>query len=264
MPKQPLKGKIALITGASSGLGVDFSHELARRGMNLVLVARREERLLQLEKELCDQYGVRSWVIPMDLGVPGAAQQLYETTHHLGLEVHILINNAGFATHRNFAETSWERDQQMLQLNVTTAVHLTKLYLQEMLQRNSGYILLVSSIGAFLPAPTYAVYSAAKGFLLLFGEAFNYELRDTNVSCTVLAPGFTDTEFLQVAGQTPSLYERLVMMPSTRAAQVGIRAMLARRSSVVPGWINALTVWILRLLPRRAAAFFAYWFINYG
>jgi short-subunit dehydrogenase len=136
-------------------------------------------------------------------------------------------------------------------LDIVTVAHLTKLFAKPMAERNFGYLLLIASIAAYQPTPTYASYAAAKSFVLHFGEAINYELRRTNVRCTVLSPGITATEFLQVAGQSASLYQRMVMMDSPTVARIGIDTLLTGRPSLVPGWLNALTIWLNRLLPRR-------------
>ena len=131
-----------------------------------------------------------------------------------------------------------------------------------MLARNYGRILQVSSIGAYQPSPTYAVYSAAKSFVLYFGEAINYELRKSNVRCTVISPGVTATEFLKVAGQKPSLYQRLTMMQSPAVTWIGIDKMLQGRSSVVPGFLNSVLALSTRLIPYQTSAMFAYRFMT--
>jgi short-subunit dehydrogenase len=249
-----LKGKTALVTGASSGLGVDFATILAERGCHLVLVARREDRLRTLADDLRARHGVTTHVIAMSLSRLGAAQSLYEQVRALGLEVDVLINNAGFGVYGPFVEIPWEREEEMLLLDVVTLVHLTKLFVTDMVRRNSGYVLQVSSIGAYQPSPTYATYSAAKAFVLSFGEALSYELRATNVKVSVLSPGVTATEFLDVAGQRRSLFQRLSMMPSRPVAEIGIAAMVRGKPSKVAGVMNALTAWSLRFVPRRLQA----------
>jgi short-subunit dehydrogenase len=249
-----LKGKTALVTGASSGLGVDFAAILAERGCNLVLVARREDRLQKLAAELRERHGVQVHVIALDLSPIGAPQVLYDRVRGLGLNVDVLINNAGFGTYGAFTDVPWEREQEMLTLDIVALVHLTKLFVRDMVARNFGFVLQVSSIGAYQPSPTYATYSAAKAFVLSFGEALNYELRNTNVKVSVLSPGVTETEFLQVAGQQRSLFQRLSIMKSRPVAEIGINAMLAGKPSKVAGAMNALTAWSLRFMPRRLQA----------
>ncbi len=259
-----LAGKTALVTGASSGLGADFARILAGRGCNVVLVARRADRLEQLQQQLTTIRAVKTHVVAMDLAAAGATQALYDRTRELGLNIDGLINNAGFGIHGNFTDIPWEREHEMLELDIIALVHLTKLYVKDMVTRNLGYVMLVSSIGAYQPSPTYASYSAAKSFVLYFGEALSYELRRTNVQVCVLSPGVTATEFLQVAGQKPTLYQRLLMMPSERVARIGIEAMLKGKPSKVPGLLNALPVQMMRLTPRRAAAAIASIMMRYG
>jgi short-subunit dehydrogenase len=259
-----LEGKTALVTGASSGLGADFARILAEDGCNVVLVARRADRLEKLQQEITATRPVKTHVIVTDLSVAGAAQALYQRVSELGLAVDVLINNAGFGIHGNFVDIPWEREHEMLELDIVTLVQLTKLFLKDMAARNLGYVLLVSSIGAYQPSPTYATYSAAKSFVLYFGEAISYELRHTNVKVSVLSPGVTATEFLQVAGQKPTLYQRLQMMPSERVARIGIDAMLKGTPSKVPGLSNALPVQLLRVTPRRMAAAIANVMMRYG
>jgi short-subunit dehydrogenase len=249
-----LKGKTALVTGASSGLGVDFATLLAERGCNLVLVARREERLRTLADTLTGRHGVQVNVIAMSLAPLGAAQVLYDRIRALHLDVDVLINNAGFGVYGSFIEIPWEREQEMLLLDIVALTHLTKLFVRDMVARNAGYVLQISSIGAYQPSPTYATYSAAKAFVLSFGEALNYELRGTKVKVCVLSPGVTETEFLAVAGQRRTLYQRLSMMQSRPVAEMGIDAMLRGRPSKVAGIMNAATAWSLRFVPRRLQA----------
>ena len=252
-----LEGRWALVTGASSGMGVDFARELAARGASLVLVARRAEKLEELASELEGASGTRVEVVPMDLGTRSAPQELYDLLEEKGIAVDLLINNAGFGAYGPFVEQSWERVQAMLDLDIATLAHLTKLFVDGMVERRWGRILQVASIAAYQPSPTYAAYCGAKSFVLLFGESLNFELRGTGVSCTVISPGVTATEFFDVAGQKPALYHRLFMMESAKVARIGVRAMIRGRSSVVPGFGNTMNAWLTRFAPRRLNAYVA-------
>lgn len=254
MPRSNLNGKTALVTGASSGLGADFARYLAALGCDLILVARREEHLRVLQAELAAAHPIQAHVFPADLAAPNAPQALFDRLQEAALDVDILVNNAGFGYHGLFAHEPWEREKAMLDIDIITLVHMTKLFLPPMLERKDGYILQVASIGAFQPSPTYASYSAAKSFVLYFSEALNFELRGSGVSCTVTCPGVTATEFLQVSGQAPSLYQRLSMMKSRDVVRISLNAMLRRSSCVVPGLSNALTAFGMRFLPRPWAA----------
>lgn len=245
-----LRGRTALVTGASSGLGTDFARELAARGCDLILVARREEQLRAVAEEIGGRYGAAVATVPLDLTAPDAPRQLFD---RVGREVDVLVNNAGYGLYGPFLETPWERERNMLELDIAVPVQLTKLFVPGMVARRFGFVLQLASIGAYQPSPLYASYSAAKSFILNWGEALAWELRETGVRCTVLSPGITATEFLAVSGQRATPYQRLMMMRSRDVARIGIDSMLQGRPSVVPGRLNALTVWSNRLLPRRVA-----------
>jgi short-subunit dehydrogenase len=253
-----LRDRHALVTGASSGLGVDFARELARRGAGLTLVARREDRLRSLQRELADGQGVDVRVVTLDLIDEGAPDQLLDDTRAQGRPVDVLVNNAGFGLYGPFSKIDWERERAMLELDVVVPVHLTKLFLPGMLERRTGWVLNIASIGAYQPSPLYASYSAAKSFVLNFTEALSYELRGSGVWATALSPGIVATEFLQVSGQQATRYQRLTMMDSPTVARIGVDAMLKGRPSLVPGRLNAASVWSNRLLPRRVSAALAH------
>ena len=264
MKQANLQGKWALVTGASSGLGVDFAKNLASRGSNVILVARREDRLRSVQQEITAQYGVQVDVIVMDLEPADAPQRLYDQLKAAGRAVDVLINNAGFGLYGDFLEIPWERERAMLELDIVTLTHLTKLFVKDMVERRFGYVLLVASIGAYQPSPTYATYSAAKSYVLFFGEALHYELRKTGVTVTVVSPGVTKTEFLDVAGQQPSLYQRTMMMDSPAVTRIAVDAMLKGKASVVPGYKNAALAQSTRLMPRQLAAMSADRFMTMG
>ena len=253
-----LRERHALVTGASSGLGADLARELAGRGAGLTLVARREDRLRSLQQELADGHGVEVRVVALDLTEAGAPDTLLLGTREHGRPVDILVNNAGFGLYGEFSKLDWERERTMLELDVIVPVHLTKLFLPGMLDRGTGHILNIASIGAYQPSPLYATYSAAKSFILNFTEALSYELRGTGVRATALSPGIVATEFLQVSGQQATRYQRMAMMDSPTVARLGIDAMQKGRPSLVPGRLNAATAWSNRLLPRRMSAALAH------
>lgn len=263
MKAEILRDRWALVTGASSGLGADFARILASMGCHLILVARRQERLEALKKEISADFGVSVKVIPMDLSLPESPQKLYDQVKEEGIDVDVLINNAGFGIYGEFLEIDWERTHQMLQLNMITVAHLTWLFAQDMISRNFGYVLHIASNGAYQPSPLYAAYAASKSFVLSFSEALNYELRDTNVKCTALSPGITVTEFHQAAGQKEgSLYYRLTKMDSMTVARKGIEALLAGRPSLVPGWAVSVMAWSSQRAPRRLATALAAWLMR--
>jgi len=260
--RESIRGKWALVTGASAGLGEDFSYLLAEMGCNLILAARRHDRLKKLAETLTESYGVETFVVPCDLSMPDAASGLYAQVQAKGLVVDILINNAGIGNFGNFVGRSWEDDQQLIGLNVMTLTHLTKLYLEEMVARNEGYVLLVSSLSSAAPCPTLASYAASKSYIRSLGEALNFELRKTKVKMCVTCPGYTQTEFFE-ANQMKrvTLLFRLTLMKSRAVARSSLNGMFRGRPFVVPGLLNKLVDILAGVLPRRIGRFVGYLFL---
>ncbi|HEV3211571.1 MAG TPA: SDR family oxidoreductase [Chthoniobacterales bacterium] len=258
MMSDELKGRTALVTGASSGMGVDYARELARRGANLILVARRRDALDRVAKEVRDRHGIEVRVAPADLSDAPTQERLYRELETEGWQVDLLVNNAGFGLFGKFAESDWERVNEMLQIDIVALSHLTRLFTPGMIVRRWGRILLIASTAAFQPVPIYASYGGAKSYVLSFGVALNHELRGTGVSCTVACPGVTATEFFQVAGQRQTLYQRMTIMPSAKVAEIALKALLEKRAVIVAGRLNAFMAWSMRLMPRTWAAALAY------
>jgi len=258
-----LKDRWALVTGASSGFGAEFARELAARGCHVILTARRVDRLERLQQEIASRFGVSVKIIPMDLLLPDAPQRLYDEIQSAGITVDVLINNAGFGIYGKFVEVDWQREWEMLQLNIVAVTHLTKLFVRDMAARNFGYVLHVASNGAYQPTPLFATYGASKSFVLNFSEALSYELRRTNVHCTAISPGPSVTEFQQVAGQGAARpYIRLAGIESSQIARIGINAMLRGRASIVPGWMVSLVAWVSQRAPRRWATAVTGWLMS--
>lgn len=245
-------GKVALITGASSGIGKEFARLHARKGGDLVLVARREDALNALKQDLEKAYGISATVLVADLAAPGAAQKVFEATEKAGLEIDILINNAGFGGHGRFHERDLASDQAMMQVNMNALVDLTHLYLQGMVSRNSGNILQVASTAGLMPGPLQAVYYASKAFVVSFSQAIAEELSGTGVTSTALCPGAVDTGFI-AAGDLDGA--ALFQKPGASAASVaecGYEAML--KGDLVKINEPALSFglnWVIPLLPRK-------------
>jgi uncharacterized protein len=250
-----LTGKYAMVTGASSGIGRDIALSLARRNCNLILVARRKDKLHALKQEIIQNHTIDVKIISMDLSTSQSPEELYATIQKEGISVDILVNNAGFGIYGYFMDTPWAKEQEMLNLLILNIVHLTKLFAAEMVSRKSGYIMQISSVGAFQPTPTYSCYSAAKSFVLNFGVALNAEISNTGVSCSVLCPGITATEFQQTAGQAKeTFYMKITKMTSRKVAETGISKMLKRKAIIIPGFANAYSSVIVGLMPKRWAA----------
>lgn len=186
----------ALITGASNGIGLELARQHAAKGGDLVLVARSEDALNRLKRELEEKHAVKAMVITADLSQPDSADKIFATTEAAGIQVELLINNAGFGGHGKFHERELAKAQAMMQVNMISLTNLTHHYMQGMVQRNSGKILHVASTAAFMPGPLQAVYYATKSFVVSFSQAIAQELADTKVTSTVLCPGAVATGFV--------------------------------------------------------------------
>lgn len=244
----------ALITGASSGIGREFAGLLARDGYDVVLVARSELRLQALAEELRAAHAVQATVLPTDLAVPSAVDEIVAELERRGLEIEVLVNCAGFNVYGAFATTDAERELQMLQVNVVSLTRLTKLLLPGMLRRGTGRILNIGSTGSFAPGPFDAVYCASKAFVLSFTEALAEELEGTGVTATALCPGPTATEFAERAGMTGTPLFRGRVASASEVAAAGYRATMRGRRVVVPGLGNMLLTFSVRLSPRTMVA----------
>jgi short-subunit dehydrogenase len=232
------KGATALVTGASSGIGEVFARELARRGMDLILVARGADRLGEIAGELSAQHGVRVEVLPSDLSEPGAAQQVYQEVERRGLAVHMLINNAGFGTHGRFEELDPEREQQEIRLNIGALVDLTHAFVPPMLARGGGAVINIASLAAYQPIPYMAVYGATKAFVVSFSAALAEEYRGRGLRVLALCPGATATNFFNVAGGGPVAAGG--MRTSEQVVATGLRALERGQSVVLDGLLNTL------------------------
>ncbi|CAM4375455.1 SDR family NAD(P)-dependent oxidoreductase [Deinococcus marmoris] len=248
----------ALITGASSGIGEAIARQLAAHGANLILVARSERRLQALAAELSQQYGVMATVIAADLSQSGAGRKLQQETEARGLQVDLLVNNAGFGGFSEFARQDPQEISEMIAVNVTALTDLTRLFLPAMLERGRGRVLNVASTAGFIPGPLMAVYYATKAYVLSFSEAVNEELRGTGLSVTALCPGPVDTGFQDAATLNESKLmtgvTRLAMLDVETVARIGVEAMLRGQGVAVAGLANKVQVSAFRLLPRAAAA----------
>jgi short-subunit dehydrogenase len=256
MSRRPgsIAGKWALVTGASSGFGVEFATLLAERRMNLVLVARRTDVLEQLAQRLRSQHGVRVIVEGLDLSTSGSGTALKQHVDAHGIVVEALVNNAGYGLYGDFVEQPLSNTRNMLELNIVAMTELTRGFAADMVLRRSGYILLVASLLGFQAVPGYAAYAASKAYVLNFGEALHEELKPYGVSLTVLAAGASATAFADVAGQRDTPFLRLLMMQPQSVAAIGIDAMLRRRATVLAGVRNKIIVFSNRFTPRRVQA----------
>lgn len=243
--------KIALITGASSGIGKEFARIHAEKGGDLVIVARREQKLNDLKKDLEGKYKVQVKVIAKDLTLPNAAKEIYEEVKQAGIAIDYLINNAGFGGRGKFHERAWEKDLAMINLNIVALTALTRFFLPDFVKRNSGKILNVSSTASLLPGPLQAVYYATKAYVTSFSNALAGELHDTEVTVTALLPGATATEFASTSGMDKTdLFNNT--FTARAVAEDGYKGMLAGKLDVIAGvtFAQRLMLSTLPLTPK--------------
>lgn len=243
--------KTVLVTGASSGIGLEFAKLFAKDGYHIVLTARDEQKLNEIAHQLKAQYSVDVTILARDLSLSDAAEELTAEIMAKGIEIDILINNAGFAAYGPFIETSWKEEKDMIQVNITALTTLTKQLLPDMIKRNRGKILNVASTAAFQPGPLMAVYYATKAYVLSFSEAIDYELRNTNVSVTALCPGATATNFEKRASLESSRLFQSGAMDAHEVALSGYTALIKDKALVIPGIKNRILASIVRFLPRK-------------
>ncbi|HWN67339.1 MAG TPA: SDR family oxidoreductase [Haliangium sp.] len=247
-------GLTALITGASAGLGRDFARLFAADGHDVVLVARRRDKLEELAAELERDAGagtIKAHVLPADLTDPGAPVHIHDHLQASGIEVEHLVNNAGFGSTGRFAELDAERELDMVTVNIRALTHLTRLFLPAMIARGHGRILNIGSTAGFQPGPFMATYYATKAYVNHFSEALAHELADTGVTVTVSCPGATATEFAAIAGNDKSQLFAASVATSEDVAREAYRAMMKGKRMIVHGAKNRFLMQSLRVAPRR-------------
>ncbi|QDU82157.1 Sulfoacetaldehyde reductase [Polystyrenella longa] len=240
----------ALVTGASSGIGMEFARALAARGMHLVLTARRRDELEALAEELHTRHGTRSLIIPGDLADPDFPQQLISETKRQKIAIELLVNNAGFGMADTIENTDRERVLEMLQVNMSALTNLTYLALPDLLERGHGAVLNVSSISAFQPVAYMPAYSASKAYILHFSEALWAEARSRGVTVMALCPGVTTTNFFEIAGVGGWLKKHRAHAPDY-VVRIALKSLDKRRQYVVPGIRNYLLSLASRIASRR-------------
>jgi uncharacterized protein len=243
------QGKWALITGASAGIGVAVANQLAAGGTHLVLTARRLDRLRELARNLNRQHGIRTAVFDADLAMPEAPKKICEFTRQQGLEIDLLINNAGFGQYGELTRVPTQRLLDMVQVNCTAMVHLTRLYLEDMVARRRGDVLILASTASFQAVPYISTYAATKAFDLLFAEGLAEEMKPYGIRVCALCPGSTESEFHAIAGQEK--FTRKHPETAEKVARTGLRALAAGKSYVISGVGNYLAAQSPRGVPRR-------------
>jgi uncharacterized protein len=241
----------ALITGASNGIGLELAKVHASHGDNLVLVARNKSKLDELKATLENQFKVKVYTIGKDLAAPNAAQDVYDETIRQNIQIDYLINNAGFGDFGLFVETDWNKELQMINLNITTLTQFTKLYLKDMVKRRSGKIMNVASTAAFQSGPTMAVYYATKAYVLSFSEAIDNEVSDKGVTVTTLCPGATESGFQAAAAMEESALVKGKKLPTSKeVAEYGYKAMMKGKTVAIHGFMNYVLANSVRFAPR--------------
>jgi short-subunit dehydrogenase len=244
------KSRTALITGASSGIGYELSRLFAADGYDLVLAARNAPKLQDIATDLTKTYGICVTILAQDLSDPTAPGEIFKALQVQSVAVDILVNNAGFGAHGPFAQSDLGEELSMVQLNVVTLTHLTKLFLPGMIERGYGRILNVGSTGSFAPVPLMAVYGATKAYVLSFSEALAQELKGTGVTVTALCPGVTRTGFQTRANVENVRMARGASMSARHVAEIGYAALQRGTPVVIPGVWNWLLAFTTRFLPR--------------
>lgn len=242
--------KTALVTGASSGIGLELAKLFARDGYNLVLVARSREKLAQLGKDLKEQNGVSAYIIAKDLSVPSAPDEIHDELQKHSITIDVLVNCAGLGMQGSFSEIDLATELNMLQVNIVALTKMTKLFLNDMIARRNGGVLNVASTAAFQPGPLMAVYYATKAYVLSFSEALAEELRDSGVKVTALCPGPTRTDFQSKARAEELRLLKNGVMDAETVAKAGFKGLKRKKTVVIPGFRNRVLAFGVRLVPR--------------
>jgi short-subunit dehydrogenase len=246
--------KTALITGASNGIGLELAKVHAKHGDNLILVARNKSKLDELKADLEKQFKISVTTIAKDLSLLDSAQQVYDEVKQKNLVVDYLINNAGFGDFGMFVETDWKKEEQMINLNITTLTLFTKLFIKDMVKRSSGKVMNVASTAAFQPGPTMAVYYATKAYVLSFSEAIGNEVADKGVTVTALCPGATESGFQEAAAMQESKLVKGKKLPTSKdVAEYGYTAMMKGKAVAIHGFMNYILANSVRFAPRAIA-----------
>lgn len=243
--------KTALITGSSGGIGYELAKVHSENGDDLVLVARSRNKLDELKKELEEKYKINVYTIGKDLSLPGSANEVYGEVKKQNIVIDYLENNAGFGDYGLFADSDWDKQEQMIMLNILSLTHLTRLFLPDMIKRGEGKILNVASTASFQPCPTMSVYCASKAYVLSFSEALNNEVSEFGITVTALCPGATHSGFQAAASMKDSGLFKGNNIPSSReVAEFGYDSMMKGKTVAIHGFKNALMANSVRFAPR--------------
>lgn len=244
--------RYAIVTGASGGIGYEIAKLLAKDGKNVVITARNKEVLERVKTEFENQYGIKARVIAKDLSDPEAPREIFTELEEAGIDVDVLVNNAGFGLYGWYAETDCQREMDMIQVNIASLTHLTKLFLKSMLTNKSGWILNVASVLGLLPTPLFLVYSSTKAYVVSFTVALACEMEGTGVNVTCLCPPPTNTAFW--ADMKDSKSAGMKMLDAAAVAEAGYKALKNGKSRATPGMTTKLMAFMTKLMPRKMLA----------
>jgi short-subunit dehydrogenase len=244
------KPKLAVVTGASGGIGVDFARELASRNYDLILSARRADQLQAIQSQIEAEFPASVETIPADLGKTAEAKRLFDVIDEKDRPVKVLVNNAGLGQYGSFLEQSLEEMESVISVNVTSLTVLTRLFAQQMVRHGSGHILNHASFSAIQPPSNYAVYSGTKSYVMSFSLALRSSLLSRNVNVTTLCPGFFDSHFSEHAGHDPGFCVHWLTLRQAYVARCGIEGLFKRKALVIPSLRYKFLNLMARLLPR--------------
>lgn len=249
----PMKN-VALITGASSGIGLELARIHASKGGDLILIARSTTKLLELKESLEKKYKIKALVIPKDLSIRESAQEVFDQVTKENITVEYLINNAGFGDAGLYHETSWEKEEMMINVNILALSQFTKLFGTEMVKRGNGRIMNISSTAAFQPGPMMAVYYATKHYVQAYSEALYEEWKEFGISVTALCPGPTHTGFMDAANmQDAKIFNTIKLPDAAEVARFGYKAMMRGEMTAIHGTLNHLMAHSVKFAPKKLA-----------
>ncbi len=250
--KKNLAGCTALVTGASSGIGLEYARQLAAMGIHLLMVSIDQENLEREATAIAEKYSIKTHTLCMDLAQPNAAEQLYNHCQEQGLQIEVLINNAGIFSFKEVIRTDPKKIETMLQLHMGTVTQLSRLFATEMSTRRHGYILNMSSLSCWAPYPGIALYSATKAYIRVFTRSLGYELRDYGVTATVICPGGVATGLYGLKPSLLKLGVRLgVLMTPERLVRKALKALFKGKKQLIPGLLNRLLIPLAAIMPAR-------------
>ena len=259
------KNKTALITGPTSGIGLELAYLFAKDNINLVLASRNKKLLLEIKKDISKKFNVIVNIFPVDLSQKGSSRKIHNYCNRKKIKIEYLVNNAGFGKYGLFSESSLKLDQEMINLNITSLTELTKLFVIKMRKRGFGKILNIASTASFQPGPYMSVYSATKSYVVSFSEAIAEELKNSGVSVTTLCPGPTISGFQKRAGfkDDARMYGSFAIVDSKQVAKFGYNKMMNNNRLVIYGLINKLSVFFVKFLPSNFKTYLVKKVYNY-